>query len=388
MYRQFFLVLFCLACGLQYDLLNMFGGQSRPSVVSAVAVPGFVQSVGRRTRRWMNLGSTFGSPLSAENVYDRITGHPVFAVTTSWGSPYLNMERLQNETIPEEPPEKLGGNSKNAKLQSISDDRNEIRMVVLYYMDPVDALATRGEMKQMQNLDTADIRVSCFSLAKAIRQASNIGRGLVTGVPVEPETGDLSEDSGRLRYKIVPPKKQLFYAARCIGRERVGLGFGGSTPAEDAARAVSGNAAIDAANLQRRRTAREATIGRQHTGHPMEGYTGIPVFYCEELQRKLPFVKRTLFRRQADTPLFFDYEDVQVAWKRMRRKCPEAPAEPTVEVFNLMDVLSSMDREKAKKGKESSVLGRITFIPSSQAVHYKEGMSKRGNSKARLRPMR
>lgn len=60
-----------------------------------------------RTRRLLNLGSTFGSPLNSDTVYDRIIGHPVFAVTTSWGSPYMNMERLTDpdETVPEEPPE-------------------------------------------------------------------------------------------------------------------------------------------------------------------------------------------------------------------------------------------------------------------------------------------
>ena len=86
------------------------------------------------------------------------------------------------------------------------------------------------------------------------------------------------------------------------------------------------------------------------------------------------------------------------------------PEEPTVEVFNLWDVLTSMDKEAWKQARSSknkfdwgkplrqrlgrqdqqSLLGldSITFVPSSRAVDYKQSISARGNGKARLRPMR
>ena len=111
--------------------------------------------------------------------------------------------------------------------------------------------------------------------------------------------------------------------------------------------------------------------------------------------------------------MFFNYEDLEDAWAVMKKKygddgIPDKP--PTVEVYNLWDVLTSMDKDawKSKKaaslsgnkfdimkplrarfgGKEAPGLADITFVPSSRAIEYKEAISARGNGKARLRPMR
>jgi hypothetical protein len=99
---------------------------------------------------------------------------------------------------------------------------SESRPVTLFYVDPDDAIQMHEEMKQMTNMGNADIRITVTTLAKAIRQSSNLG-GLVTGSPIEPEHGQLKSTSegGSLRYKIVPPKRQLFYAARCRGKEEM-----------------------------------------------------------------------------------------------------------------------------------------------------------------------
>jgi hypothetical protein len=85
-----------------------------------------------------------------------------------------------------------------------------------------------------------------------------------------------------------------------------------------------------------------------------------------------------------------------------------------VEVMNLMDVLTSMDREistptfqfrwkdpvgyvaKQMKEMKKSVFSRskkpgldeISFIPSGAAVKYKEVLASRGNAKSRLPRMR
>ena len=374
-----------------------FGAGSRSGGLFRAAV--------QRGRRWLNLSSTFGSAVHSGTVYDRISGHPVFAVTTPWGSPYMNMEKISDTD--EAIPSSSGRNSKTPS--SLSEEQNEMRMVALYFLDPADALSMHGEMKQMDNMASADVRLTCFSLGKALRQSSCLGDGLTTGQPPDETTGRLT-DNGTLRYKMVPPKRQLFYAARCRGRERVGLQS--ESAAEDAARAVTGNSALEAANLLRRRQKAERKLGSGSAGKNalaphMEGYTGVPVFYCPHLHKQPPLLKRILTNVRQEKPFFFNYEDLERAWDGMKQRQREnaaAPDQPVdVEVFNLWDILSSMDRQQylvqskkprwvprrfARRDEASSSLLDITFVPNSDAVHYKDSISRRGNGKARLRPMR
>jgi hypothetical protein len=370
-------------------------------------------SVYIQSRRMLNFGSLFGSATQA-SPYDRITGQPVFAITTPWGSPYMNMEKLSDLD------EVVQTDSSSKTPQSISEEQNEYRTVALYFMDPDDALAVHGEMKQIEQMAKTDIRVTSMSLAKAVRQASNLGNGLVTGAPPDPNDGNLKLDQGgALRYKIVPPKRQLYYAARCIGKERVGL-FG-ETAQDDAQMAVLGNSALEGMNLARRREKRErktpkARTAMQAAAAHMEGYSGIPVFYAPDMRRRLPLLKRLISGTAQESPLFFNYEDMEVAWKTMHQRSGGkrkgggvVPEKPTnVEVFNLWDVLTSMDRDdwKQRQQKHQWVkaplgsikdrfstqgppgLNSITFVPSSRSAQYKEAISARGNGKARLRPMR
>lgn len=339
----------------------------------------------RFVRRLVNFNGLFGSSTSA-SPYERVGGHPVFSVTTSFGSPYMTMEKLSDldETVPVDLPQK--------EQQSLSEEQSEVRMVALYFMDPADALGLHAEMKQLENLEKSDIRLTSFSLAKALRQASTLGNGLTTGQPPDGLSGNL-DNSGTLRYKIMPAKRQLFYAARCRGKERVGLSS--ESDVEDAALAVSGNPALEASNLMKRRAKREGKLVRTKAAVPhMEGYCGIPVFYCDSLMKQPPLLKRLLSR--PEKPFFFNYEDLEDKWNDMRKRNPSMPETPDVEVFNLWDVLTSMDRESAKqkptllfnKGYGGGALSDVTFVPSSHSVDYKERMSKLGNGKARLKPMR
>lgn len=352
----------------------------------------------QEARRHLNLGSMFGSATSSKTPYDRVMGHPVFQVTTPWGAPYMNFEKVDAV--------------ERTNLQNSNDvmgPESESRPVTLFYMDPDDAIQMHEEMKQMSNMGNADIRITVTTLAKAIRQASNLG-GLVTGSPIEALDGKLksTNEGGSLRYKIVPPKRQLFYAARCQGKERVGL-FGDAR--EEAKTFVESSQFVHNVNLERRRQAKErkskSGLSRaQLENAHMEGYTGIPVFYAPQLKRVHPLVKM----KREETPFFFSYEDLQQAWTTMRKhsKGRRIPKEPsTVEVYNLMDVLTSMEREEWKKKQggfdwkdpvgslkgirskhDSSDLESITFVPPSNCISYKEKISAQGNGKARLRPMR
>jgi len=144
----------------------------------------------------MNLSSLFGSATYA-SPYDRVACNPVFQVTTPWGSPYMNMEKLNEEQVQT--------SKRKPSQKSVSEDQNEYRTVSLYFMDPDDAVAAHAEMMQMENMGKADIRITSSSLAKSIRQASNLGNGLVTGMAPDAMNGNLKPamEGGSLRYKIV-----------------------------------------------------------------------------------------------------------------------------------------------------------------------------------------
>jgi len=196
-----------------------------------------------------------------------------------------------------------------------------------------------------------------------------------------------------------------------------------------------GNAALEGLNLERRQKKREgnkAAASRSSSSNSnkkktpktylelrnshMEGYTGIPVFYAPQMRRKIPLLKKLVSGVSHESPLFFNYEDLMEAWGKLSSKTKKnspPPAEPAVEVFNLWDVLTSMEREewtnKRKSGwwrrphqraissvrarvspgvAENPDMSSITFVPCSRSTAYKEQISSRGNGKARLRAMR
>ncbi|OEU14429.1 hypothetical protein FRACYDRAFT_261967 [Fragilariopsis cylindrus CCMP1102] len=423
-------------------------------------------------RRYINLNGILGSPTRPTNScdgytgYDKIMGHPVFQVTTAYGSAYMNMEKLRLDDVEvnnSNPDEKLNKKAVLAKgiddASSVASEDSQYRTISLYYMDPNDAIAAHAEFKQMDGMKNSDVRICSISLAKALRSATNLGKGMLTGQPIDTHTGNVlsTKEGGSLRHKIMPPKKQLFYAARCVGKERIGFfsnkldeTTGLSTrdsQQEHAIASIIGNAALNYRNLQRKQTIRDRKLMKyqpknlleQQYSH-MDGNLGLPVFYLEGMERHKNPLKRLLSGScQKEIPLFFNYEDLEVAWQKTRPGGKDTnvylPAElppNSVEVFNLWDILSSIDKENSKvamkkeslpiherllksvihpfqnrynnviggtSSKKSSsfdssdnettnLLDSIVFIPSSDACSYKESITARGNSDARLRPMR
>ncbi|KAL3922996.1 MAG: hypothetical protein SGILL_001909 [Bacillariaceae sp.] len=410
-------------------------------VVSAathlVDVPGKALT---QARRILNLGGIFNIHDSQETPYDRIMGHPVFQVTTPWGSAYMNMEKLDLDDVINSNDDDDDLSDVQAGKATLASDSNQYRTISLYYMDPDDALAAHAEFLQMEQMSKSDIRITSVSLAKALRSAANLGQGLLTGVEIDKNSGKVksTREGGSLRHKILPPKKQLYYASRCIGKERVGL-FGsapaGSEGAEAADRelattAVLGNSALTLRNLQRRQAKRDRKIRQAARTElegdyaHMDGQLGIPVFYAQGMERNKGLLKGLMSGHRRETPLFFNYEDLQEAWKKTKGKKKGGaakPQEPQVEVFNLWDVLTSMDKNQDRQqriaaaqplskrtlaamskpferrlkalaaGSSSSSsldMDSLTFVPSSDACSYKETISAKGNGKCRLRPMR
>jgi len=401
-------------------------------------------SVVTRGRRTLNLSNLFGSATGAD-AYDRISSQPVFSVGTPWGSPYLLFERVEKgeTSITADEPEDAASEENNSMMALSSGKGEKARQVALYFLDPHDAMALRDEMLQMDVMKGADMRICVSSLGKAISQASNLGKGLPTGQPMDDLTGKMksAEEGGALRYKIVPPKRELFYAARCHGRERVGLGFGGNTPEADAELMLQPNSYIGVQLMKCKQKAlerlkknrgqvilKEGVDPIQKEYAYMEGSVGIPVFYCKglEKQNKVKGMLRVTDNTKAASPLFFSYEDLQDAWSATRAKdenMPETP--PKIEVFNLIDVVSSIDKAQwqqqrnidlmrkslvakvpllkhtlgndawtatnfnKKVLKASTGLENVVFVANSKSVEYNNLVSRMGDSKARrLRPMK
>lgn len=331
------------------------------------------------------------------------------------------------------------------------DDMQDTRPVSLYFLDEHDARSLADEMKQMKHMKESDLRITCTTLGKAVRQASNLGNGLPTGQPMEETSGKLlsMDAGGSLRHKIVPSKRELFYAARCVGRERVGC-FGDSSK-EDAELLLQPQDVIEANKMGLRRKATKNAAARMKKARQlqkeglvesetdrlrreyshMEGQVGLPVFYAHGLVKKPPRIRslvqgsKTAWISSSLTPLYFSYEDLMTDWSLMRSKSekkdsiPELP--PQVEVFNMMDIVTSIDKEQWKaqrrvelvreskgiwgmipilhvlfKGTKNSAaaaaassgLNKVIFVPSSLGVQAKERIRANGNRKARLRPMR
>ncbi|KAL7495684.1 hypothetical protein ACHAWT_006866 [Skeletonema menzelii] len=397
-----------------------------------------------------NLSNFLGSSTSIP-AYERILSQPVFQVTTPWGSPYMLFEKYKDE---EKAIEMESGNSGNddgdmdkfSRVQQ-KDDMQDTRPISLYFMDEHDARALADEMKQMKHMKNSDLRITCSSLGKAVRSASNLGRGLPTGQGIDDKTGKLltMDDGGSLRHKIVPSKRELFYAARCAGRERVGC-FGDS-PNEDADLLLQPQDVIEANKMQARRASKKNTSRRMQKARQlekeglvespedrlrreyahMEGQVGLPVFYSEGLMKKPPALRRifqgakSAWATSTLTPLYFSYEDLMRDWSTMRERSNnknKIPEKPQVEVFNMLDVVTSIDKDQwraerrselvreqkgfvgkipilhnlintgNKNASKKSGLEKVVFVPSSLGIEAKERISAAGSMKTRLRPMR
>eukprot|EP00804_Cyclotella_cryptica_P008309 CCRYP_016496-RA/>CCRYP_016496-RA protein AED:0.13 eAED:0.13 QI:0/0/0/1/1/1/2/0/392 len=348
--------------------------------------------------------------------HERILSQPVFQVTTPWGSPYMLFEKYKDEEKAIESSPNNANDSDAAETEDDAtkfsrvqqkDDMQDTRPISLYFLDEHDARALADEMKQMKHMKDGDLRITCTTLGKA---------------------------------------RELFYAARCYGRERVGC-FADSAE-EDADLFLQPPDVIEGAKMAVRRKAGANRRGRvqrarqaekegvveseenrlrREYGH-MEGQVGLPVFYAEGLVKRPPLMRRLVQGSRAWStssliPLYFSYQDLLHDWSVMREKCvenkagvPERP--PQIEVFNMLDVVTSIDKEQWKKerrsellrekkgwigkipivhhlvgGKKSSSavksgLERVVFVPSSLGVQAKERISAAGNRKARLRPMR
>mmetsp|Transcript_24067 Transcript_24067/g.56776 ORF Transcript_24067/g.56776 Transcript_24067/m.56776 type:complete len:468 (+) Transcript_24067:381-1784(+) len=424
------------------------GGGSKPPLID---LPGRIAT---GIRRRINLNGLLGSPTRPTNSesgspYDKIMGHPVFQVTTAWGSSYMNMEKLSMDEV--ESQAAADGRESTKMLASGLDEASsfgaedsQYRTISLYYMDPNDAIGAHAEFKQMDGMADSDVRICSVSLAKALRSATHLGRGLLTGQPIDNHKGTIlpPKEGGTLRHKIMPSKKQLFYAARCHGRERVGLfGKGGDDDDRDgryeqAVSAVIGNSALAYRNMQRKQAIRDRKIAYKPKNDleaeyaHMDGHLAIPVFYAPGMERLKSRAKALVSgSKRKETPFFFNYEDLQAAWQKTRPLSkdkdvylPDQP--PMVEVFNLWDVLVSMDKEQTLREQkignlspkdkilqglthpflrrwsnvvggrggaaivEDTQLDGIVFVPSSDASTYKESITARGDGKVRARPMR
>jgi len=375
----------------------------------------------------LNLKGFFGSPqYTAKTPYELVGSTPVFMVGTQRGNPYLS---------------------------SVGDQESG----VVYYMDIDDAKAALQEFKRNPQSAVMDASISSTSLSKAIRQSAQGESGLPTGHSPDPMTGHL--DDSTLIYKIIPSHRQLFYACRCKGRASVGQSRCYNS-LEDAHETMKEKICRQDQLVREQERLRTKGKKKKLKGWIPEGDSddftddkfhyvldkmratskdynirlGIPTFYCPNLKREVSRMNN-FGRGEQENVLFLSYEDLQSAWAKVRvstaRKekimLPKIP--PNVEVMNLMDVLTSMDREDLKKKSQSSFeikayikeplktvknqmndvvegtknmfhkkksknvsppdISKITFVPESRGVEYlHQIIAARGSRSPRMRPMR
>ena len=318
----------------------------------------------------------------SQSAQDKVGSIPVFTVCTAWGSPYM-----------------------------VYDDTGAAN--ALYFMDEEDAKALLDEFLNMKN--ERDARIMTTTLARAMRQAANI-----KGVP----TGQLTVDGAIqvMYYKIVPSTKEMFYANKLPGRENLAMTgvedefliqerIIGST-GEDSKGAGEQNSMMpgreyqDETGTKSVRQKAKKRVGPYRKRHAeilqensLSGKEGIPAFFVEGLQFKSKGSFLPGRQKSVDTPLFLSYNDCVNAWKEMRNSLSvedktRIPVSPNVEVFNLVDVVSSIERDIIRRNwskeeqKNKSGLESIVFVPSSKSVQFVDGITARGNGKARLRDMR
>ncbi|GMH65109.1 hypothetical protein TL16_g04117 [Triparma laevis f. inornata] len=91
----------------------------------------------------------------------------------------------------------------------------------------------------------------------------------------------------------------------------------------------------------------------------------IPIFTVEGLTSK-----------KGESLLFFSLDDLNSAWSSQK-----LPGSPNVEVFDFVDVLKSME-------ESPEAFKTVKFVSSSEAVEYKQSITKKGNNQAKLPRMR
>jgi len=323
-------------------------------------------------------------PTQSQSVQGKVGSVPVFCVCTSWGSPYM-----------------------------VYDENGAAN--ALYFMDEQDAKSLLDEFLNMEK--DRDARIMATTLAKAMKQAANIN-----GVP----TGQLTVDGTiqLMYYKIVPSTKELFFANKLPGRENLALtgvedeftlqervvgSINDSTDNDNDDDMLMPGREMEMGNsgaqTSRQKAKKRASPYRKKKAELLEennwtGREGIPAFFVEgmQFQSKASFLPG---RSKSDTPLFLSYNDCMDAWKEMRDRLEpndksKVPVAPKVEVFNLIDVVASIEqdivrRESAVTKDEKNVktgLETIVFIPSSKSVDFVEGITSKGNGQARLKEMR
>jgi len=409
--------------------------------------------------KYINIG--FGTPISI-TPYDKLASQPVFSVTTSWGSPYLLVERLSNygHNIESNPFDVEYDTYSQAEDDRFSDADKTVDMdhpsqqVALYFCDIEDAMSLRDEFLQSEGMQNLDMRITVTSLAHALRHTSCCGNGYVSGRPVDDCTGVLvtQGEGGSTRFKIVPSKRELFYASRCHGKEHLGLtgevdGYLmtmtmpviGATIWERRKKALISKLKRRKEYLRKKENVIKEDVSIKSNGNEethMNGYIGIPVFRCKGLFKKgigAGFHVNNSTENNALIPMFFSYEDAIDTWRDVQSNFSPSkkfatlstmPEDPVVNVYNLMDLVTSIDRKRWSEIKkketilnnrkrhltnmfkfnrtdvtdemndllfhksENDVFNRITFIPNRMCLQSKHFISTLGNGKSRLHPMK
>lgn len=116
---------------------------------------------------------------------------------------------------------------------------------------------------------------------------------------------------------------------------------------------------------QLKQQAQEKSVKKAQKLATQQKDAGIPIFTVDGLTNK-----------KGETLLFFSLDDLNKAWTASK-----ISGRPDIEVFDFVDVLKSME-------ESPEAFKSVKFVSSSQAVEYKNGITKKGNNQAKLPRMR
>jgi len=198
------------------------------------------------------------------------------------------------------------------------------RPTALYFLSPSDAHTMSQEFLQLPSMSSGRQSIHVMS--------TNMERALRQVTAEDVPTGGIGEGDGKvetMEYKLVGGGKERWQAK------------------------------------QLKQSAQEKNVKKSQKLAAEQKDPSIPIFTVEGLTSK-----------KGESLLFFSLDDLNSAWSSQK-----LPGSPNVEVFDFVDVLKSME-------ESPEAFKTVKFVSSSEAVEYKQSITKKGNNQAKLPRMR
>lgn len=230
------------------------------------------------------------------------------------------------------------------------------RPTALYFLSPSDAHTMSQEFLQLPSMSSGrqSIHVMSTNMERALRQVT------AEDVP----TGGIGEGDGKvetMEYKLVGGGKERWQAKQL---KQVRL-KSTNICAELQLILTHLHTLASLRPPLPPQSAQEKNVKKSQKLAAEQKDPSIPIFTVEGLTSK-----------KGESLLFFSLDDLNSAWSSQK-----LPGSPNVEVFDFVDVLKSME-------ESPEAFKTVKFVSSSEAVEYKQSITKKGNNQAKLPRMR